>query len=431
MTIALWLSAIVMVSLNLRLSETPQIASSMALLLSALTATSETLNFLNRTMAWEAVAFVPGYYRKIWLTSLGIVGFYMAFAVALSFVFGDFSPLIGITTLFTLVNLTITIYARQTSSSAASVYSILVFFTLLVIFWALFSASSQFQFDLFHLVTSPIVQIPALVFAAIAALYLKKQIESTVRSRNAGIVITTARFRIDVAGRYRICGWALPSTRLSPGFIYVIPLFVIAGMSHVSFADEDSLLLQNPVSIFSMIAAIYIYIGSGTPFGLLKNPGMWFSKTWQFGLGRSRRALGTEFARNIVKASIVPAIAVFGVAFIHATYIEAPSANWPGYANFYDEAILLITMNLLCFTWACMSYPRRTTECPVFVHIRIAMCVATCLVFWPGVDFSLITRVFLLVALASSAILAVYVGGRGIAEIDFISIKTEKDAYSG
>lgn len=418
----IWLGAIVMWPLYLRMTETPQIASATAFFFAAMVGSAESVGFIRRALTWEASTLVPGYCQKVWIVSLGIVGSYIAFVVLLSFAFGNFLPPVGLAVLFAMVSLVTAVYAWRSGNRVDLIYLLAFLLSFFVFIWARWFVNPEFHANLLISVASPFVQIATMVVAAGAAVVLKNEIKRSVLPSKVGIVIETARFRLDVAARFRICGWAHPTTRPALVLIYLIPILVVAG---------KNLIFSDPASVLSMAVALYVYIGTGTPFGLLKTPGMWFSNAWRFGLGESRQSLGVEFALNIVKASIVPSFIVLSVALIHAMYVESPRTGWPwpGHENFFDEALLLITVNLLFFTWACVSYPRRTTECPEFLHIRIVMCIASCLIFIHGIDFGLVNRVVLLSALTSSALLAIYVGGRRIAEIDFLPIEKQVDPF--
>lgn len=421
--IVVWLFVMVITPLNLRLSDSSLAAGVIALFFSYVVGQTEAFGFMRRAMEWEACILVPGYSQKIWQTTIAIVAFYVGLGVLLSFTFGNFTPPFGFAAMLLMGSLALASYSRRTGSRVANICLTIGLLSVMGSVILIPFGSPESRSNILASVSSLMIQVPALAVAVYAALVLKKEIASIASPVAKPIAGAWDQFRLEVASRFRFGGWVHPSARLAPVLLHLIPFFVIVGVSHAAFTDAGSDLLESSASRWSIVVAIFVYIGTGTPFGLLKNPGLWLSNTWQFGLGKSRTSLGSEFVVRVLKACIVPVVLVFGIALVHAMNIEAPSPDWRGYANFYDEALLLITINLLCFTWACTSYPRRISECPEFIHIRIALCAAACLVFIPGVEFGLVVRVLLLIAVICSATLAIYVGGRSIAKIDFTPIK--------
>ncbi len=427
--ITLWLFVVFIIPLNLRLSDTSQSASAVALFVSAFLAQTETVGFVNRMMTWEPATLVPGFSRKIWVTCLGIVGFYIAFASLLSFALGHMTPLIGVAAMYPMVSIYLWCHSRRTGSRVSSV-------GLTCLLCVMFGFCTLFVFipaglrsNLLDSMNSATVQFPAMVIAGYFAIALRKEIHGMKSPAKAIIEVELGRFHPKVAGRFRISGWLHPSGHFLPVIMWLAPILSILGASIASFpVDGSADSLINPL-ILSVIAGIIVYVGTGTPFGLLKTPSLWMANAWQFGLGESRQSLGIVFAMNIVKASIFPCVVAFGVAFIHAIYIGS-SAVRTSYVNFYDEALLLITLNLLCFTWACATYPKRTTACPEFLPIRVVMCTAACLVFIFGVDFGYYVRTLLLITLAGSGLLAIRFGGRLIADIDFIPFKKQGGVFT-
>lgn len=420
---AWWLFVMLIVPLNLRLSDSSLGAGVFAMFFSYVVGQTEAFGFMRRAMEWEACTLVPGYSQKIWQTTLAIVVFYIGFGVLLSFAFGNLTPPFGVAAMLLMGSLALASYSRRTGSRVANVCLTISLLSVMGSVILIPLGSPESRSNILASVSSPMIQVPAIAVAAYAALVLKREIASIASPVAKPVAGAWEQFRLEVASRIRIGGWDHPSARLAPIILSTMPFFAIVGVSHAAFAAAGSDLLESSASRWSIVVATFVYIGTGTPFGLLKNPGLWLSNAWQFGLGKTRSSLGSEFVVRVLKACIVPVIFVFGIALLHATHIETPSPDWPGYANFYDEALLLLTVNLLCFTWACTSYPRRTTECPEFLHIRIVLCIAACLVFILGVDFGSVVRLLILIAVICSAILAIYVGGRSIAEIDFLPIK--------
>lgn len=413
----------VIIPLNLRLSDSSLAAGVFALFFSYVVGQTEAFGFMRRAMEWEACTLVPGYSQKIWQTTIAIVSFYVGFGVLLSFTFGNFTPPFGVAAMLLMGSLALASYSRRTGSRVANVCLTIGLLSVIGIAILIPFGSPESRSNILASVSSLMIQVPAIGVAVYAALVLKKEIASIASPVAEPVSGAWDQFRLEVASRFRFGGWIHPSSRFAPILLYLIPCFVIVGVSHAAFADAGSDLFESSASRWSIVVAIFVYIGTGTPFGLLKNPGLWLSNAWQFGLGKSRTSLGSDFVVRVLKACIVPVVFVFGIALVHAMNIEAPSPDWQGHANFYDEALLLLTVNLLCFTWACTSYPRRTTECPEFLQIRIVLCIAACLAFIPGVDFGSVIRVLLLIAVICSATLAIYVGGRSIAKIDFTPIK--------
>ena len=428
--LALNLSVVLVISVNLGFFDEVGFAGALTLLWMAILANGEILSFINRATAWEAIGLVPGYNRKVWITSLYIAVTYIGLGALLAIAMGHLIPPIGVALLFVFVSVAATVYSKRTGSRLGSICWTLILCVALGLPLSLIFEVSELHSSLLVSVSSPLIQLPAIASAAFAAILFRQEIERIIFVKGDDTSHGSERFYINVASRFQFGGWAHPTPHIYLGFIYVIPIFAIIGVSHASFADDGSLLLESRASVISAIAAVIIYIGSGTSFGLLKNPGIWFATMWRFGSGKSRQSLGSTFALNVVNACLVPSVVIFGVAFVHSIYIESPSADWPGYANFYDEAILLMMLNLLCFTWACASYPKRTNECPEFLHIRIVMCAAACLVFIPGVDFGYFVRALLLIALAGSGLLAIRLGGRLIADIDFLPLKKPSGTFA-
>lgn len=424
------LSLVLLISVNLGFFDKFEFAGALTLLWMAVLANGEILGFINRATKWEAIGLVPGYNRKVWITSLCIAVTYIGLGTLLAITMGHLIPPIGVALMFVFVSLAATVYSKRTGSRLGSICWTIILCVFLGLPLSLIFEASELHSSLLVSVSSPLIQLPAIAFAAFAAIWFRQEIERTIFVKGDDTSHGSERFYINVASRFQFGGWAHPTLHFYLGFIYVIPIFAIMGVSHASFADDGSLLLESRASVISAIAAVIIYIGSGTPFGLLKNPGIWLATMRRFGSGKSRQSLGSTFALNVVNACVVPSVIVFGVAFIHSIYIESPSADWPGYANFYDEAILLMMLNLLCFTWACASYPKRTNECPEFLQIRIVMCAAACLVFIPGVDFGYFVRALLLIALAGSGLLAIRLGGRLIADIDFLPLKKQSGTFA-
>lgn len=427
---AVQLIAALVVTLNTSTYAEVEVAAVFGLLWFAMIAVGEAASFVGRSTSWEASRLVPGYTRKIWTTSLYIAGVYVVLGTFLSFVIGHVTPPIGLASMVVIGLLVLILHSRRTGSR-------LLYGALAVVVFVFLGIPLSLLFDIPDIhslivagLSSSVVQLVAFVVAVVAAFILRNEIDRIGYPSSAVNIEAWERFHPNVAGRFRFFGWMHPSANMLYVFLAIIPFFVIVGTSHAAFADEGSLLLKNSDSLKSVIAATCIYLGTGTAFGLLKNPGMWLAKAWQFGIGTSRNSLGSEFALNIVKACAVPYVFVFVVALVHQQYITAPSINWTGYANLYDEALLLITLNLLCFTWACRAYPKRTTECPEFLYIRLGMCGVTCLIFVFGIDFGFIGRILLLTALSCSALISVYIGGRLIAAIDFLSVKKEVNLFT-
>ena len=418
------------VTLNMSTRSEVEAAGIFGLLFFAILADAEATSFIGRTTSWEAFRLIPGFNRKIWTTTLCIVGAYVALGTLLSFAIGYMTPPIGIALLVVLGLLVLTLYSRRTRSRLWLSSMAIVFFVFIGIPLTLLFDAPDLHSFLLSSISSVVVQLVALVLAAVSAFVLKREIDQIGSPRSVVNVEAWERFHPHVAGRFRLFGWPHPSSNMLYVFLSIIPFFVIVGASHAAFAEEGSLLLENRDSIKSVIAATCIYLGTGTAIGLLKNPCLWLASAWQFGVGKSRISLGFEFALNIVKACVVPCVFVFVVAFVHEHFIEAPSVDWPGYANLYDEALVLLAVNFLCFTWACNAYPNRTTEYPEFLQIRLAMCVVTCLIFVLGIDLELVGRTLLLIAVICSAILAIYLGGRQIAAIDFLPVRKEVNLFA-
>lgn len=409
-------------------------AGFVSLFLAALFGAAEAIGFIRRTTTWQANCLVPGYARKIWLASLAIMGAHLAYGLVVSFVLGNLSPPVGIAAMVALGLVVLQLYKSRTGSRAASISIALgacvIFGVIFAEFIAYLTDRLALINDIWVTVSSPNIQFPLLVMAVVTVLFLKTQIEMTARWSETVSVIRLDRFRINVAGRFSFGGWPHPSPNFLSVLLYIAPIFVIIGISHVAFADEDTELLGSSASWITFGTAILIYIGSGTPFGLLKNPGAWLATAWQLGVGESRYSVGRRFALGISKGCIGPGIAVGVVALLHGWYIESPAADWPGYANFYDEVLLLFCVSLLGFTWGCASLPRRTSEIFQFLPIRSAMCVASCFVFFPGVEFGLIGRVLLCLVLVCCVTLAISVGGRKVSEIDFLPLRKQLNPLS-
>ena len=410
------------VVLSIHMSSPPIVAGSIGLLYAAFLGHVEAFSFLSRTMTWDAARLVPAYELRVWMTSIGIVGGYVALGTLLAFAIGCLNPPIGLAIFLALALLAVASYSKRKGSRLWSISLGFVLCAFLATPLTFYLGTEDLIPLALARISSPTVQFLAAALAVSVALFLKKETQITAAPSTVVVVPVLENFSLNVTGRFRIGGWMYPSSHLFPALFSVIPIFVIIGVSHVSFAEDGSDLLQNHFSVISAIVGIIIYFGTSRPLGLLKNPGRWLGTTWRFGVGRSRYDLCSQYVRKIVTASIVPLLGVLVVATFHAFYIEAPSEDWPGYANFYDEALLLITINLIAFTWACASYPRRTTEVPGFIPLRIVSCAAACLVFLPGVDLGFVIRVFLFAALTCSAVLAVYIGGRRIAGIDFVPL---------
>ena len=391
-----------------------------------LIADGEAFSFIRRSTSWEASRLVPGYNKKIYTTSLCIACAFVAFGILLSFAIGYRTPPIGIALMVAIGLLTLTIHAKRTGNNRLLIGAEGICLCVLIgIPFSLILDVVNLHSLIVTSVSSLVVQFAAFVIAVVAALVLKEEIDRIGAPRSVVDVEVTERIYPRLAGRYRLFGLSAPSENMLAGLLATIPFFVIVGASHSAFANEGSFLLESRDSIKSVIAATCIYLGTGTAFRSLKNPGMWLAKAWQLGIAKSRSSLGSEYARRIVATCVVPSTFALCVALMHAMYVEAPLAEWSGYTNFYDETLLLVILNLLCFTWACGTHPQRTTERPEFLHIRLAICAVTSLIFILGVDFGLVGRVLLATALCCSAALAVYMGGRQIAEIDFVPVKKE------
>lgn len=422
----MYMSLGVLITMNMSSRSGIDAAGIFGLLWFAFIADGEASSFIGRSTSWEAIRLVPGYRRKIFTTSLCIACAAVALGTLLSFAIGYRTPPIGIALMVAVGLLALTVHSRRSGNSRFLWIAFAIFFTLFLgIPLTLLFNASDIHLLIVASLSSSAVQVVAFVLAAIAVLVLKKETDRLGCPRLEVSVVASERIYPHLTGRIRLIGLPHLSENMLSVFLTTIPFFVIVGASHAAFADEGSLLLEDHDSIKSVVAAACIYLVSGTTFGSLKNPGMWLAKAWQFGIGKSRVSLGSEYAIRIVATCVAPCVIVFSVALIHAVNIGAPVADWPGYANFYDEALLLLTLNLLCFTWACGAYPKRTSDCPEFLHIRLAMCAVTCLIFIFGADFGLMGRVLLLSALCFSAYLAVFMGGRQIAAIDFLPLKTK------
>ena len=410
-------------------------AGFVSLFLAGLLGGAEAIGFIRRTTSWRANYLVPGYAKKIWLASLAIFAAWLVYGLAISFALGNWTPPVGIVTMAALGFVVLQLYRNRTGSRAASIsiwLGVCLFFAVISAEFIAYLTDRLDQLnDIWVTVSSPKFQLPAIALAVVTVPLLKTQIEMTARWDETVSVIRLDRFRLNVAGRFSFGGWPHPSPNFLSVLLYIVPLFVIVGVSHVSFADEDTELLGSSASWITLGTAILIYIGSGTPFALLKNPGAWLATAWQLGLGKSRYSVGRRFALGISKGCIGPGIAAGALALLHGWYIESPSEEWPGYANFYDEVLLLFCVSLLGFTLGCASLPRRTTEIPQFLPIRTAMCVASCFVFYPGIDFDLVGRVLLCLVLVCCVTLAINIGGRKVAEIDFLPPKRHVNPLSG
>ncbi len=421
--------------INSYLSGLAESAGFASLFLAGLLGAAEAIGFIRRTTTWRANYLVPGYSKKIWLASLAIFAAWLAYGLAISFALGNFAPPVGIVAMTALGFVLLQLYRNRTGSRAASIsitLGVCVFFAVISAgFIAYLTDRLDLLNDIWLTVSSPFVQFPALALTVVTVPLLKTQIEMTARWDETVSVIRLDRFRLNVAGRFSFGGWPHPSPNFLSVLLYIAPLFVVAGVSHVSFADEDTELLGSSASWITLGTAILIYIGSGTPFALLKNPGAWLATAWQLGLGESRYFVGRQFAIGISKGCIGPGIAVGALALLHGWYIESPSADWPGYSDFYDELLLLFCVSLLGFTWGCASWPRRAMEIPQFLPIRTAMCVASCFVFYPGIDFDLLGRVLLCLVLVCCVTLAINVGGRMVSDIDFLPLRKQLNPLGG
>ena len=165
--------------------------------------------------------------------------------------------------------------------------------------------------------------------------------------------------------------------------------------------------------------AIVGFLAALTPLMLLKVATSWLPTAWQLGVGDSRRNVAQLFAFRVVAATfsafglataIVGAQALFG----------APVPSRPGLENQFDETLLLCATCLIVFIVACSARPTRTTTRPSQFGALALVCAAFLFVSFSAPSFGLLGRMVLLSVVAASAAMAVYVGGRLVARIDFL-----------
>ena len=192
----------------------------------------------------------------------------------------------------------------------------------------------------------------------------------------------------------------------------------------VSVAAEAYRPFDYPTGLVVATVGLITLLASLTPLMLLKVAAAWLPTAWQLGVGDSRRDLGRTFASRVVVATLTAfgfAIAIVGGQALLGG--QVPSR--PGFENQFDETLLPCATCSVAFTLACRARPARTTKQPLQLGSMGLVCAAFVIVSFAAPSLGPLGRTVLLVVVAASVAVAVYVGGRLVARFDFLPTNEE------
>ena len=362
---------------------------------------------LRRLRQWDAGALVPGYGMTAWALAAGIVWCATALASTVSGLAGNAAPAFGIITLAGSALLVCLTYVnkRKTWNAVCSSAPMAVLVALY---------ADHRDMIPWHVVTQPAMQATAFVLAVLAAVTLKRRLDLPSRPAADTVALWRDGYYPHIVGFGYMLG-SSPQPRFSETVMIVVT---------VSISVRAYLTFDDFAGLATLGVALVVLLSALIPLNLLRAAGLWLTTAWRLGNGESRTGLGRMFASRIVAVFLAALGVVAAQVGIHALFGAAMPSR-PGLQSYFDEALILWTLGLVVFTWACVGHPRRTTTRPLHVAQLATMCAAFLIVSFSAPTFDTVGRIALILACAASAALAVTVGGRAIARLDFLATTDE------
>lgn len=359
---------------------------------------------LGRLRRWEASVLVPGYARTALGVAVGVVATVATLASTISYLAGNNAPAFGIAAMVGFIFVVGLTHASQPTIQRVPVILCCIVFAVLIAHVHLGSPVAWPE------IAHPSVQWPALAVAVAAIVALKSRLDRPVAQRFQKTAMPWDYFRPLAAGPKDVFGGWLSRTSIGEG------MFVIAPFA-ITLQAYDA--LDSIPSLLTLIVFYAGYVGALTPLMLLKGAGRWLSNAWQLGAADHRKGTGQMFALRIAIATAATLALVLSAVGVHAALVP-PSALWPGHRDLVDEVLLLYILGFAVFAWACYIHPRRTTRQTVNIGMAAVACAVYLVVFHKAPTFETVGRVVLLLVFLTSAAVAICVGGRALARIDFL-----------
>lgn len=360
---------------------------------------------VHRLRRWQAGVLVPGYSLTTFVVAAGIVGAGAGLATAVSSLAGNTAPAFGMATMVGFILVLGLSYAKQLSTVRRALTTVGYIAVAALLVWVNFGGPLAGD-EMKH----PLIQWSALAVAVAAIIVLKRHVDQPAGQILESPAMPWRCFRPFVAGPRDVLGGWLSRNRYAEGLLVTVPLVV-------TIHAYDA--LDSVPSLLSVLLFYAIYVGSLTPTLLLKGAGTWLSTAWRLGAVDSRPGIGQMFVSRIAVATVATLALVLVAASGHALILP-PETLRPGHRDLIDEALLLYTVGLAAVPWACYIYPRRTTRLNTQIVTTVAVCVGYVIVFQAAPTFQTFGRAVCVLLLLSSAAVAVAVGGRAIARIDFL-----------
>ena len=326
-------------------------------------------------------------------------------ATAISYLAGNTAPAFGVATMVGFIFVLGLTYAYQTSA-IRRVLPIVANIAVLVLIARIHFGGPIAWPEMAH----PLIQWFALAVAGAAIVLMKNHLDQPAGPRHENPARPWHWFRPFVAGPKDVFGGWMSRNRVAEGFLVVTPLI----FTMQTYDALDS--IPSLVTVFLFYA---IHVGSLTPLLLLKGAGMWMSTAWQLGTADSRPGIGRMFVSRIVAATLATLAPVLVAVGGHALFVPSETL-WVGHRDLVDEALLLYAVGFAAFPWACYIHPPRKTTTTAQVAATGVACVVYLVVFHASPTFQAGGRAVLLLLLLTCAAVAVHVGGRAIARIDFL-----------
>ena len=360
---------------------------------------------LHRLRRWQAGVLVPGYSLTTFVVATGIVGGVAGLATAVSSLAGNTAPAFGMATMVGFILVLGLSYAKQLSTVRRALTTVGYIAVAALLVWVNFGGPLAGD-EIKH----PLIQWSALGVAVAAIVGLKHHLDQPAGPTLQDPAMPWRYFRPFVTGPKDVFGGFMARNRIAEGLLVTVPLVV-------TIQAYDA--LDSVPSLLTVLLFYAIYVGSLTPTMLLKGAGTWLSTAWRLGLADSRPRIGQIYVSRIVVATLATLALVLVAVGGHALLVP-PETLRHGHRELIDEALLLYAIGLGALPWASYIYPRRTTRLNTQVVTTVAVCVGYVIVFQAAPTFQTTGRAVLLLLLLTCAAVAVHVGGRAIARIDFL-----------
>ena len=362
---------------------------------------------LRRARQWDASTLVPGYATTIWAVAIGIVWCVTALATTISSLAGNTDPAFGVATLCGTVLVVCFTFLHKRRAWQFGMNGV----AILGVAAYLADHGPVIPWEPMAL---PASQAAALVLAILAAVVLRRRLGRPTRPE-ADRALPWRYFHPHVAGLKVLLGLGQPPMRI----VEVVMLAITVSIAMQAYRPFDYL-----TGLGVPVVGLIIFLASLTPLMLLKVAAAWLPTAWQLGVGDSRRHLGRSFASRVVAMTL----AAFGLATVIVVIqalLGGQVPSRPGLEDQFDETLLLCATCLVAFTVACGARPTRTAKQPSQFGSLGLVCAGFLIVSFTAPSFGPLGRTVLLAVLAACVALAVYVGGRLVARLDFLPTNEE------